>query len=133
MDFGSSRPVPLWRLVHWTIASHTGLVTAIVAALLRFTPAARLYETHCGNALSVGCLTALGDGCSHTDHYGIPCTEAVSSRIVSDLLTLVSSYLFKDRARRIRAVWTRIAGSFVPIRHSSQKNARTGTGLMPVS
>ena len=97
-------------LVHWTIAVQTGLATGILAVLLSFTPAAKLYRSRYGNAWVVGALTALGDGYSHANHYGIPYTEAVVTGAISGLLTLAGSYLFEDRARRLRAAWARVAG-----------------------
>jgi hypothetical protein len=97
-------------LPHWTIALHTGLATGLLAVLLTFTPAARLYGNRYGNALIVGCLTALGDAYSHASHDGVSSTEAVLTGVVSGLLTLAGSYLFEDRARRLRVAWARISG-----------------------
>jgi hypothetical protein len=101
----------VWSLIHWTTALQTGLATGILAVLLSFTPAKRLYKHRYGNALMVGCLTALGDAYSHASHYGIPYAEAALTGTVSGLLTLAGSYLFEDRARRLRAAWARISGS----------------------
>lgn len=95
---------------HWATALQTGLVTGILAVLLTFTPAARLFGNRYGNALVVGCLTALGDAYSHANHYGIPYAEALVTGVVSGLLALAGSYLFEDRARRLRAAWARISG-----------------------
>ena len=100
----------LMSAAHWATALQTGLVTGILAVLLTFTPAARLYGTRYGNALVVGCLTALGDAYSHANHYGIPYAEALVTGLISGLLTLAGSYLFEDRARRLRAAWARISG-----------------------
>ncbi|TKC90355.1 hypothetical protein FAZ69_09170 [Trinickia terrae] len=97
-------------LAHWAIAIQTGLLTGILAVLLTFTPAAKLYAHRFGNALVVGCLTALGDAFSHTGHYRIPAVEHIVTGIVSGLFALAASYLFEDRARRIRAVWARVFG-----------------------
>ncbi|CAB3754765.1 hypothetical protein [Paraburkholderia solisilvae] len=97
-------------LAHWTIALRTGLLTGILAILLTFTPAAKLYANRYGNALIVGCLTALGDAYAHTSHYRIPVLEHVTTGVVSGLLALAASYLFEDRARRIRAAWARVFG-----------------------
>lgn len=97
-------------LVHWTIALQTGLVTGILAVLLTFTPAAKLYSNRYGNALVVGFLTMLGDAYSHVNHYGIPFTEAFVTGVISGLLALAGSYLFEGRARRLRAAWARIFG-----------------------
>ena len=100
----------LLSLAHWTLALQTGLATAILAVLLTFTPAARLYANRYGNSLVVGCLTMLGDIYSHANHYGFPFAEAIVTGVVSGLLALAGSYLFEDRARRIRAIWARITG-----------------------
>jgi hypothetical protein len=101
----------VWSLVHWTTALQTGLATGVLAVLLSFTPVAGLYKSRYGNALIVGCLTAIGDAYSHASHYGIRYTEAVLTGAVSGLLALAGSYLFEDRARRLRAVWARISES----------------------
>ncbi len=98
----------VWSLAHWTIALQTGLATGILAVLLSFTPAGRLYKNRYGNALVVGSLTALGDGYSHANHYAIPYTEAVVTGVVSGLLALAGSFLFEDRGRRIRTAWARV-------------------------
>ncbi|SEJ80934.1 hypothetical protein [Paraburkholderia diazotrophica] len=90
-------------LAHWTIALQTGLLTGILAVLLTFTPLARLYTQRYGNALVVGLLTMLGDAYSHPNHYGLPFAEAVITGVMSGLLTLAASYVFEDRARRLRA------------------------------
>ena len=100
----------VWSAVHWTTALQTGLATGILALLLSFTTAARLYGNRYGNALVVGCLTALGDAWSHANHYGIPYTEAVLTGVVSGLLTLAGWYLFEDRGRRLREAWARMSG-----------------------
>jgi hypothetical protein len=95
---------------HWAIAFQTGLLTGLLAVLLTFTPAAKLYANRYGNALIVGCLTAIGDAFSHKSHYRLPFVEHIATGIVSGLLALAASYLFADRARRIRAVWVRVFG-----------------------
>jgi hypothetical protein len=97
-------------LGHWTIAFHTGLLTGLLAVLLTFTPAAKLYTNRYGNALIVGVLTMLGDVYSHMSHYRIPYLEHIMTGVISGLLTLVASYLFEDRARRIRTAWGRVFG-----------------------
>ena len=97
-------------IVHWTIALQTGLVTGILAVLLTFTPAAKLYSNRYGNALVVGCLTMIGDAYSHANHYGIPFGEAIVTGVISGLLALAASFLFEDRARRLRAGWARFFG-----------------------
>jgi hypothetical protein len=104
----------IMSLAHWTIALHTGLFTGILAVLLTFTPAARLYAHRYGNALVVGFLTTLGDAYSHVSHYGIPFAEHVVTGVISGLLTLAASYLFEDRARRVRAAWAWMSGN--PVR-----------------
>jgi hypothetical protein len=96
---------------HWTIALHTGLATGVLAVFLTFTPAAKLYTNRYGNAMIVGFLTMFGDAYSHANHYGIPFAEAIVTGAVSGLLTLAGSYLFEDRARRLRATWARLVGS----------------------
>lgn len=95
---------------HWATALQTGLATGLLAVLLTFTPAARLFTNRYGNALVVGCLTMLGDAYSHANHYGIPYAEAAVTGLISALLALAGSYLFEDRARRLRAAWARISG-----------------------
>ena len=100
----------LMSVAHWTVALQTGLVTGILAVLLTFTPVARLYANRYGNALVVGLLTMLGDAYSHANHYGIPFAEAIVTGLISGLLALAGSFLFEDRARRIRAMWARISG-----------------------
>lgn len=97
-------------LAHWTTALQTGLLTGILAVLLTFTPAARLYSNRYGNALLVGLLTMLGDAFSHVNHYGFPFAEAMVTGMISALITLLASWLFEDRARRLRAAWTRMFG-----------------------
>jgi peptidoglycan/LPS O-acetylase OafA/YrhL len=101
----------VWSAVHWEIALRTGVATGILAVLLTFTPAARLYSNRFGNALIVGGLTMIGDAYSHENHYGgIPYAEAIVTGMVSALITLAGSYLFEDRARRLRLAWARVAG-----------------------
>jgi hypothetical protein len=100
----------LMSLAHWATALQTGLATGILAVLLTFTPAAKLYTNRYGNALVVGCLTMVGDAYSHANHYDIPFAEAIVTGVISGLLTLAGSYLFEDRARRLRAAWARISG-----------------------
>ncbi|SAK58982.1 hypothetical protein AWB77_01925 [Caballeronia fortuita] len=97
-------------VAHWTIAFKTGLLTGLLAVLLTFTPAAKLYGNRYGNAAMVGTLTMIGDTYAHTSHYRLPYVEHVLTGVVSGLLALLASYLFEDRARRIRAVWTRVFG-----------------------
>lgn len=93
---------------HWTLALQTGLVTGALALIVSFTPAGRLYRHRWGNALLVGLLTAFADAWSHPNHFGFRHAEALLTGLVAAVIALVASYLFEDRARRIRAVWTRI-------------------------
>lgn len=98
----------VWSLPHWSIALHTGLLTGILVLALSFTPAMRLYGNRFGNALIVGGLTAIGDAYSHQTHYGIAWGEALVTGAVSFTLALAGGWLFEDRARRIREVWSRL-------------------------
>ena len=100
----------VWSLAHWTLALQTGLATGVLAVLLSLTPVGRLYRNRYGNALIVGCLTALGDAWSHSNHYRIAYAEPVVTGVTSGLLALAGSYLFEDRARRLRAAWARLTG-----------------------
>jgi len=95
-------------IAHWTIALHTGLATGLLALLISFSPLGRLYRNRFGNAAIVGCLTALGDAYSHPNHYGVAYAEPVVTGLIAGLLTLAGSYLFEDRARRLRAAWKRL-------------------------
>jgi hypothetical protein len=95
-------------VVHWTIAFKTGLTTGLLAVLLTFTPAAKLYGNRYGNAALVALLTAVGDAYAHPSHYRYPYVEHVLTGVVSGIFALVASYFFEDRARRIRAAWARI-------------------------
>jgi hypothetical protein len=104
----------VWSAVHWSLALQTGLATGVLAVLLTFTPAGRLYGNRYGNALIVGLLTALGDTISHPDHYGQFHAEAFATGAVSGLLTLGGSYLFEARARRLRTAWARLTGKPIP-------------------
>jgi hypothetical protein len=100
----------LLSVPHWTLALQTGLFTGILAVLLTFTPAGRLFANRYGNALVVGILTMVGDTFSHPGHYGLPHLEAVVTGLVSGVLALAGSYVFEDRARRLRRLWARIRG-----------------------
>ncbi len=95
-------------LPHWTLAFKTGLFTGILALLLTFTPARKLFGNRYGNALIVGLLTVVGDTFSHPNHYGLPHLEAFVTGAVSGVLTLAASFLLEDRFRRVRAVWARV-------------------------
>jgi hypothetical protein len=96
--------------VHWTIAVHTGLLTGMLAIFLTFTPARKILHHRYGNALIVGLLTTAGDAYSHMSHYHIAAVEHIMTGMISGVLTLGMSYLFEDRARRLRAAWTRAQG-----------------------
>ena len=100
----------LVSLPHWALALKTGLLTGTLALLLTFTPAGRLFANRYGNALLVGLLTVIGDAFSHEGHDSVPGFEAVRTGIVSGLLALAASFLFEDRARRLRALWARLRG-----------------------
>jgi hypothetical protein len=100
----------IMSLAHWTIAFRTGLLTGILAVLLTFTPAARLYQNRYGNAVVIGCLTAIGDTYSHTSHYRIHFLEHIVTGVMSGLFALAASFLLEDRARRIRVVWGHLFG-----------------------
>lgn len=65
----------------------------------------RLYRNRCSNALVVGSLTALGDADSHPGDDGFLHAEALLSGAVSAPLSVVASFGFEDRARRLRAAW----------------------------
>jgi len=97
-------------MAHWSVAFKTGLLTGLLAVLLTFTPAAKLYENRFGNAAIVGLLTAIGDTYAHASHYRLPYVEHVLTGVVSGLLALLASYLLEDRARRIRVAWARVFG-----------------------
>lgn len=98
-------------LVHWEIALRTGLTTGVLVLALSFSSLIRLFRSRYGNALVVGSLTAIGDALSHRGHYGGGYGEAVLTGAVSGLLALAGSWLFEDRARRIRSAWRRVVGS----------------------
>ena len=100
----------VWSLVHWEIALRTGLATGVLVVLLSLTPLGKLFKNRYGNAVVVGCLTALGDVYSHEDHYGMPYAEAIVTGAISGLLALAGGYLLEDRARRLRTAWTRLSG-----------------------
>ena len=97
-------------VVHWSIALRTGVFTGILAVLLTFTPAAKLYSNRYGNALVMGILTMLGDAYSHVNHYSLAFAEPVVTGVISGLVTLAGSYVFEDRARRLRSAWARVFG-----------------------
>ncbi|WP_244851177.1 hypothetical protein [Caballeronia sp. SL2Y3] len=96
-------------LAHWIIAFKTGLLTGLLAVLLTFTPAMKLYGNRYGNALLVGLLTALGDAYSHASRYSNPYVEHILTGVVSGIFALIASFLFEDRARRICKIWARFS------------------------
>ena len=93
---------------HWALALQTGLATGVLALVLSFTPIGRLYGHRWGNALLVGILTAIGDAWSHPGNFGFQYAEAIVTGLVSALLVLAGSFVFEDRARRVRAAWARL-------------------------
>ena len=97
-------------LPHWEIALKTGLATGALVLLVSLTPAIRVFRHRYANAATVGCLTALGDAYSHVDHYGTAGLEAVVTGLVSGVIALAASFVFEDRARRLRHAWARLAG-----------------------
>lgn len=98
----------LWSPAHWATALQTGLATGILILVLSFTPAGRLFRNRFANAFVVGVLTAVADAYSHANHYGIPYAEAIVTGVISGILALAGSYLLEDRARRVRAAWSRV-------------------------
>jgi hypothetical protein len=106
----------IWNLLHWTLALKTGLLTAVLAVLLSFTPVAHLYRRRLSNALTIGCLTAVGDAYSHFSQNpgagvrGLHWGEVALTGAISAMLALAGSYLFEDRARRVRSLWARWRG-----------------------
>ena len=95
-------------VVHWITAVQTGLMTGLLALLLTFTPAARLYQSPWGNASVVAALTVLGDLWSHAHRDGIRPAEVLRTGVVAGLLALAASYVLAERGRRIRAMWARL-------------------------
>jgi hypothetical protein len=64
---------------------------------------------------SSGFLTTVGDAYSHASHYRIPYAEHIVTGAISRLLTLAASYLFDDRAQRLRAAWARVFRMTYPL------------------
>ncbi|MCK9685215.1 hypothetical protein [Scleromatobacter humisilvae] len=95
-------------LAHWITAAETGLTTGLLALLLTFTPAARLYHSRWGNAALVVALTMFGDLWSHAHRDGVRPLEVMRTGVVAGLLALAASYVLEDRGRRIRAAWARL-------------------------
>ena len=100
--------------MHWRIALQTGIGTGILALLLTLTPVGRLFAGRYGNALLMGCLTAIADAWSHPGRFGFEYGEALLTGLVSGLLVLAASFIFEDRARRVREVWARVRGLGMP-------------------
>ena len=101
-----------WSFEHWTTALQTGLFTGILALLLSFTPARKLFGDRFGNAIIVGFLTAIADAISHQNHadpYSIAYSEHIVTGAVSFGLALAGSYLFEHSARHIRSAWSRLS------------------------
>ena len=94
--------------VHWKIALQTGVATGVLALLITLTPLGKLFAHRYGNALLVGCLTALADAWSHPGRFGFEYGEALLTGLVSGVLALAGSFVLEDRARRVRQIWARI-------------------------
>ena len=97
-------------LPHWEIALRTGLLTGAIVLLLSFTRFIHVFSNRYGNAAVVGGFTAIGDALAHSDHYGSFHHEALLTGLVSGLLALAASFVFEDRARRVRSAWSRLRG-----------------------
>ena len=101
----------LASLPHWKIALQTGLATGVLVLVLSYTPLSKAFRNRYGNAVAVGCLTALGDAYSHPGNYeAMPFLEAIITGCVSGVLALIAGFLLEDRARRLRAIWSRVSG-----------------------
>lgn len=98
----------LASLPHWRIALQTGVGTGALALLLSFTPIGKLFGNRYGNAALMGALTAVADAWSHPGRFEVEYGEALLTGVVSGLLVLATSYVFEDRARRVRAAWARV-------------------------
>jgi hypothetical protein len=99
----------LGSLPHWRIALQTGLLTGMLVMILTFTPAARLFARRWSNAAVVAGLTMLGDLWSHARQGRVDPLEVLATGAVSGAIALGASYLFEDRARRLRDAWARLA------------------------
>jgi hypothetical protein len=98
-------------LAHWKIALQTGVGTGILALLLTFTPAGRLFSHRYSNALLMGVLTAVADYWSHPGRFEIAAGEALLTGLVSGVIVLATSILIEDRARRVRNAWAWMRGT----------------------
>jgi len=96
---------------HWKLALQTGLGTGVLALLITLTPAGTLFARRYGNALLMGCLTALADAWSHPGRFGFQYGEALLTGLVSGLLVLAASFVLEDGARRVRQVWAWVRGT----------------------
>jgi hypothetical protein len=103
--------VQLASLPHWKIALQTGVGTGVLALLLSFTAAGKLFRHRYGNALVMGALTAVADAWSHPGRLRLEYGEAILTGVVSALIVLATSYIFEDRARRVRQLWSRLRGA----------------------
>ncbi|MFM0137172.1 hypothetical protein [Caballeronia grimmiae] len=101
----------IMSLAHWTIALRTGLFTGLLAVLVTFTPARKLYTNRYGNAAVVAVLSLLGDAYSHASHYRVPYLEHVLTGAIAGVLALIASYVFEDRAVRVRRALDRVLHS----------------------
>jgi len=96
---------------HWKLALQTGLGTGVLALLLTLTPIGKLFGHRYGNAVLVAALTAIADAWSHPGRYAFTYGEAILTGAVSGVFALCGSFLFEDRARRLRAAWSRLTGA----------------------
>ncbi len=94
---------------HWFTAVQTGLMTGLLALLLTFTPASRLYGNRWGNAAIVAALTVFGDAWSHSHRDGLRPEEILRTGVTAGVLALAASYALEDRGLRIRVLWARLA------------------------
>lgn len=81
---------------HRELALKTCFGTVAPVPLLTFTPLIRVFRHRCGNAVAVGCLTALGDAFSDPNHYGVAPTEPLATLANQ---VLYDSSLFADDRR----------------------------------
>jgi hypothetical protein len=101
----------LTNLSHWEIALQTGLGTGSLVLVLTFLPSRAVFRHRYGNAIVVALLTMLGDAYSHRFHDGIRWKEVILTGFTSGLFALVASFLFQDRARRLRSLWSMLRGA----------------------
>ena len=99
----------LASIPHWRIALQTGLFTGLLVVVPTFTPAARLFSRRWGNVALVAGLTMIGDLWSHARQGSVHPGEVLLTGAVSGLFALAASYLFEDRARRVREAWARLS------------------------